>query len=47
MVGMGFGTSRLFTGKIETEIFSATMTEFKEVRIQDSTANFTMMKLHL
>jgi hypothetical protein len=47
MIGMGFGTSPLFTRDIETEIFSATMTEFKEVRIQDSPADFTVPSLHL
>jgi hypothetical protein len=46
MVGMGFGTSLLFTGEIETEVFSATLAEFKEVRVQNSAADFTVPNLH-
>jgi hypothetical protein len=43
---MGFCTGPLLTADIETEIFSATMAEFKEVLIQDRTADFTVMSLH-
>jgi len=46
MVGMGFCTGPLLTADIETEISSATMAEFKEVLIQDRTADFTVMELH-
>jgi hypothetical protein len=46
MIGMRLCTGALFTGEIKTEIFPATMTEFKEVRVQDSTADFTVMSLH-
>jgi hypothetical protein len=43
---MGFCTGPLLATDIETEIFSATMAEFKEVLIQDRTADFTVMILH-
>ena len=46
MVGMGFSTGSLLTADIETEIFSATMAKFKEVLIENRTADFTVMKLH-
>jgi hypothetical protein len=47
MVRMGFCTGPLLATDIETEIFSATMAEFKEVLIQDRTADFTVMELHM
>ena len=46
VVGMGFCTGPLSTTDIETEILSAAMAEFKEVLIQDCTADFTGMELH-
>ena len=46
VVRMGFCTGPLLTADIETEILSATMAKFKEVLIQDRTADFTMMSLH-
>jgi hypothetical protein len=46
MIRMGFCTGPLLATDIETEIFSATMAEFKEVLIQDRTADFTVMELH-
>ena len=46
MIGMRFRTAHFFSSEIETEIFSASMAEFKEVSIQDRTADFTMMELH-
>jgi hypothetical protein len=46
MIGMGFGASPLFTSEIETEVFSATIAEFKEVRVQNSAADFTVPNLH-
>jgi hypothetical protein len=46
VVGMGFCTSLLLTADIETETFSATIAEFKEMRVQSRTANLTVMELH-
>jgi len=46
MIGMRFCAGLFFPGVIETEIFSASITEFKGVLIKNSTANFTVMKLH-
>jgi hypothetical protein len=46
MVRMGFCTSPLLATDIETEIFSAAVAEFKEVLVQDRTADFTVMILH-
>jgi hypothetical protein len=46
MAGMRFRTGHLFPTEIETERFSATMAEFKEVRVQDSAANLTVTDLH-
>ena len=47
MVRMGFCTSSLLATDIETDIFSAALAEFKEVLIQDRTADFTVMELHM
>ena len=46
MVRVGFCTGPLLTADIETDTFSAAMAEFKEVLIQDCTADFTVMDLH-
>jgi len=46
MVGMGFCTSHFFSGEIETEIFSASMAEFKEMLVQDRSADLTVTNLH-
>jgi hypothetical protein len=43
---MGFCTGPLLATSIETDTFSAAMAEFKEVLIQDRTADFTVMYLH-
>jgi len=43
---MGFCTGSFLTGDIETETFSATIAKFKEVLIQNRTADFTVMELH-
>jgi hypothetical protein len=43
---MGFCTCPFLATDIETDIFSAAMAEFKEMLIQDCTADFTVMELH-
>ena len=46
VMGMGLGTSLLFSCEIETENLSALMTEFKEVPVQSSATDFAMTNLH-
>ncbi len=46
VVGMRFCASPLLTADIETETSSATIAEFKEMRVQSRTANLTVMELH-
>jgi hypothetical protein len=46
MVRMGFCTGPLLATDIETDTSSAAMAEFKEVLIQDRSADFTVMNLH-
>jgi hypothetical protein len=46
VVGMRFCTGALLTADIETETSSATIAEFKEVRVQSRTTNLTVMELH-
>ncbi len=46
VVGMRLCTSPLLTADIETETSSATIAEFKEMRVQSRTANLTVMELH-
>jgi hypothetical protein len=46
MTGMGFRTSIFFAVKIEAEIFSALLTEFKEVSIENRTTDLTITGLH-
>ena len=46
MIGMGFCTGLFFSGEIETEMFSASIAEFKEVLIQDPTTDLTVTGLH-
>ena len=43
---MGLCTAPLLTAEIETETSSATVAEFKEMRVQSRTADFTVMELH-
>jgi hypothetical protein len=42
MIGMGFCAGLFFPSEIETEIFSASMAEFKGILIQDSSADLTV-----
>jgi hypothetical protein len=46
VVGMGFCARPFLTAEVETERFSASMAEFKEVRVQDSATNLTVTDLH-
>jgi len=46
MIGMAFGAGLLSSCEIETKILSASMTEFKEVLVQDRTADLTTTDLH-
>jgi hypothetical protein len=46
MSRMGFRTSLFSPCQIETEVFSALMAEFKEVLVQDSTTDLTVMDFH-
>ena len=46
MIGMRFCAGHLFSGQIETEIFSASLAEFKEVLVQSCTADLTVTDLH-
>jgi hypothetical protein len=46
MVGMRFRAGHLFSGDIKTEIFSASITEFKGVPIKNPTAHLTATDLH-
>jgi len=43
---MGFSTSPAFPCEIETEIFPALLTEFKEVFVESRSADLTVMDLH-
>jgi hypothetical protein len=47
MTWVRFRTGIFFTGEIETQIFSALLTEFKKVLIQGCTTDLTVMRLHL
>ena len=47
MTGVRFRTGIFFTGEIETEMFSALLTEFKKVLIQDRPTDLTIANLHL
>jgi len=47
MIGMGFCTGLFFPGEIETEIFSASMAEFKKMLVQDRPTDLTVMGFHL
>jgi hypothetical protein len=42
MTGVRFRTGIFFTGEIETEMFSALLTEFKKVLIQDRPTDLTV-----
>jgi hypothetical protein len=46
MIGMRFRTAHFFSSEIETEIFSASLAEFKEVLVQSCTADLTVTDLH-
>jgi len=46
MTGMRFCAGIFFSGEIETEIFSALLTEFKKVLIQNPTTDLTITSLH-
>jgi hypothetical protein len=46
VVGMRFCTGPLLTADIETETFSATITEFKEAFVQNRSTDLTVMNLH-
>jgi hypothetical protein len=46
VVGMRFCTGPLLTAEIETETFSATVAEFKEMRVQSRTADLTVVSFH-
>jgi len=43
---MGFCTGLFPSGKIETEIFPASMAEFIEVLVQGGATDFTVMNFH-
>ena len=46
MVGMWLSASLVLLIDIKTEIFPATVAEFKEMAVQNRTAYFTLMDLH-
>jgi hypothetical protein len=46
VVGMRFCTGPLLTADIKTETSSATIAEFKEMRVQSRTADLTVLELH-
>jgi len=46
MTGMRFRTGIFLPGEIKTEIFSALLTEFKEMLIQNRPTNLTVASLH-
>ena len=46
MARVRFRAGLFFPSDIKAEIFSASITEFKEVRFQDSAADFTVTVLH-
>ena len=46
VIGVRFCTGIFFPGKIETEIFSASVAKLKGVWVQNRAADLTMMGLH-
>jgi hypothetical protein len=47
VIGMGSCTGPFLTAHVETETFSAAVTEFKETGVQGRTADLTGMELHM
>jgi len=43
---MGFGAGHSFSCEIKAEIFSALLTEFKEVSVESRSIDITVMNLH-
>jgi hypothetical protein len=47
VMGMRFCTGSSFSCEIKAEIFSALLTEFKKVLVQNVSTNLTVMRLHI